>query len=45
MGVRQMRGVHDVIEAGARLAIADVVGDGFVEQDGFLGNDADVGAQ
>jgi hypothetical protein len=43
MGVGQLRRLYDLLKAGSRLAIADVMGDCLVEEDGFLGDNADLG--
>ena len=45
VGIGGSGGAQNLVESGVRLAVADVLGDGAVEQKGGLGNQADLGAQ
>ncbi len=45
VGVGRLRGLHDLLEAGAGPAVADVLGDGPAEQERLLEHDADLPAQ
>src|SRR5579875_2799147 len=42
MGVGRLCGLHDLFKAGIRAPVGDVFGDGAVEEEWLLGNDADL---